>query len=429
MPLTATKTYDQLLDENKRLSSQLDEANDIIHAIRTGQIDALVVQGKEGNELYTLKTADHTYRVFIETMNEGAVTLSPDGLIVYCNSMFATMVGLPLSTVMGLSFSELVSPQSSSVYLDLFRSESPEDNKIELLINGATGQIPCQISVTALELDDGISLSMILTDLTIQKENQRLLEQNNRELAESNAALEISNHDLLQFASIASHDLQEPLRKIQIFAGMLKNRHNGELPTDSLYQLEKIIDSSNRMKRTIVDILTYSRLSTNDDRFVLTDMNDIVADVLSDFDLIMSDKQAVIRVENLPTIEVNRGQMRQVFQNLISNALKFSRAGIRPRLTIGGNVGTALESGQNRPLPFCYLTVSDNGIGFDEQYADKVFSLFQRLNSKDAYEGSGIGLAIAKRIIDRHNGTINARSKEGIGSTFIIKLPVRQLFL
>ncbi len=417
--MNATQPYEQLLKENERLSHQLDEANEIIHAIRTGQIDALVVQGKEGHELYTLKTADHTYRVFIETMNEGAVTLSPDGLIVYCNSMFALMVGLPLSTVISLSFSVFVSEKSVQAYNNLFRSGWTEDNKIELLIQGKQRAVPCQISVNALELDDGVSLSMILTDLTIQKENQRLLEENLEQLAHTNTALEVSNHDLLQFASVASHDLQEPLRKIQIFAGMLKDQHAITLPPDSLKHLGKIIDSSYRMKTMIVDILSYSRLSTNEDRFAPTDLNAVVADVLIDFELLISDKKAVVTVGNLPTVEVNRGQIRQVFQNLISNALKFSRVGVAPELTIRGDGGEEHCS--------CYtITIADNGIGFDESYAEKVFSLFQRLNTKEAYEGSGIGLAITKRIIDRHKGTIKATSKEGLGSTFSIKLPLWQ---
>ncbi len=426
MLMNETKTYEQLIEENEHLSRQLEEATDTIHAIRTGQVDALVVEGKDGHQLYTLKTADQTYRVFIETMNEGAVTLNSAGLIVYCNSMFASMVGLPLSMVIGMSFSEFVAPQSAQAFVDLFEEGWTDDNKIELLIRGQHNLIPCQLSVNALELDEGISLSMILTDLTMQKANQQLLEQNIEQLAQTNVALEVSNHDLLQFASVASHDLQEPLRKIQIFAGMLKNKHTGELPDDSVKHLEKIIDSSNRMKTMIVDILTYSRLSTNADAFTPTDLNDIIADVLNDFDLLITEKKAVVRVDELPTIEVNRGQIRQVFQNLISNAIKFSRPDTRPELTIRGELKSDNESNQETKPAYCCIQISDNGIGFDEQYAEKVFSLFQRLNTKEAYEGSGIGLAITKRIIDRHHGTIKAQSKEGEGATFSIKLPVFQ---
>lgn len=423
MAVNNPKTYEQLLAENERLSWALEEANDTIHAIRTGQVDALVVQGEEGHELYTLKTADSTYRLFIETMNEGALTLNGEGLIVYANSMFAAMVGLPLSTVIGLSFRQFIPHESDFAYQTLFQLGWTEDNKIEVMLTGVERLIPCQLSVNALELDEGVSLSMILTDLTNQKEAQRLLEQKNEQLAYINAALEVSNHDLMQFASVASHDLQEPLRKILIFAQMLNEQHATDLPAESRGYLQKIINSSNRMKRTIVDILTYSRLSTNQDQFVPTDLNDLVNDVMADFDLIISEKKAIVRVESLPTVAVNQGQMRQVFQNLINNALKFSKPGIPPELTISGSVKPS-EDG-HEPA-FCQISVADNGIGFRQEYAERVFSLFQRLNTKDAYEGSGIGLAITKRIIDRHNGTIKAQSADGQGATFIIRLPLAQ---
>jgi PAS domain S-box-containing protein len=420
------KTYEQLLAENQLLSRQLEEATETIQAIRTGQIDALVVQGKEGHELYTLKTADSTYRLFIETMNEGAVTLNSEGVIVYANSMFASMVGLPLSTVIGLPFSQFVPSEAGLAYQHLFREGWSEENKIEIELMAPHRSIPCQLSVNALELDDGVSLSVILTDLTTQKENQQLLEQNNRQLARTNAALEASNHDLLQFASVASHDLQEPLRKILIFAGMLRDRHAHELPPESLRHLDKVINSSQRMKRTIVDILTYSRLSTTDDSFALTDLNELVADVLTDFELLIIEKNARVWVEPLPHMEVIGGQMRQVFHNLINNAIKFSRPGVPPDIHIQCTPCHADDSDQLPHNQYYCIRVTDNGIGFDSQYADKVFSLFHRLNTKDAYEGSGIGLAITKRIIDRHNGTIKAESREGVGSIFTIKLPLRQ---
>jgi PAS domain S-box-containing protein len=417
-----TKTYEQLLSENAELTRQLEEANETIYAIRTGQVDAFVVQGENGHELYTLKTADSTYRIFIETMNEGAITLNRDGLIVYANSMFANMVGLPLSTVIGMSFIDFIPPESDFAYQNLFRLGWTEDNKIEIQLRASDRLLPCKLSANALELEGGVSLSMILTDLTVQKENQRLVEQKNEQLARINAALEISNHDLLQFASVASHDLQEPLRKMEVFGGMLRERHATDLPPDSLRQLDRIIDSARRMKTMIVDILAYSRLAKDNERFEPTPLNEVVADVLADFDLLIQEKQATVRVDSLPVIQAHRGQIRQVFQNLISNALKFSRSQIPPSIVIGGTVSGAYPATTSRAT----LTIrfTDNGIGFSKQYSERVFSLFERLNPKDAYEGSGIGLAIVKRIVERHHGTIKAESQEGVGTTFIIILPL-----
>ena len=422
--MNEVKTYDQLVKENESLSAQLDEATDIIHAIRTGQVDALVVKGKDGHELYTLKTADQTYRVFIEKMNEGAVTLNEDGIILYCNSMFASMVNVALSKVIGLSFETFISEECIDSYKEIFEKGWTQDGKFEISISSHDSKIPCQLSVTTLELDEGVSLSIIITDLTYQKEIQRLLKLNNERLESANEALEVSNHDLQQFASVASHDLQEPLRKILIFSGLLKSRHVQELPEESVQYLEKIIASSGRMKTMIIDILTYSGLSVNNNHFESTNLNEVINEVLEDFEILIEEKKAEFIIAKLPVIEANRGQVRQVFQNLIGNAIKFSKPDQAPVIRI--------ESLKVQPDPeknvsgFCQISVSDNGIGFDEKYGDKIFSLFQRLNTKDKYEGSGIGLAITKKILDKHSGSITASSIENVGSEFVVSLPFKQ---
>lgn len=420
--MNPVKTYDQLLEENSSLQWQLEEATDIIHAIRTGQIDALVVKKEDGHELYTLKTADQTYRVFIEKMNEGAVTLNHDGIIMYCNSMFATMVNVPLSKVIGLSFDTFIASECLNVYKEIFKKGWSQDGKFEISISSNDSLIPCQLSVTTLELDEGVSLSIIITDLSYQKEIQRLLKLNNERLESTNAALEISNHDLQQFASVASHDLQEPLRKILIFSGLLKSRHMHELPEESLLYLEKIIASSGRMKTMIIDILTYSGLSVNYNHFEPVELNVVINEVLEDFEILIAEKGATFEIGKLPSIEANKGQIRQVFQNLIGNALKFSKPDKLPVVTIK----SVEENNQSAFHDICRISVSDNGIGFDEKYGDKIFSLFQRLNTKDKYEGSGIGLAITKKILDKHNGTITANSTENVGSEFIVSLPYKQ---
>ncbi|MCF2495032.1 sensor histidine kinase [Dyadobacter chenhuakuii] len=423
------KTYEELLRENEELHAQLEEATETIHAIRSGQVDALVVQNPDGgHQLYTLKTADQTYRVFIEKMNEGAVTLNHEGLILYCNSMFASMINLPLSKVVGLHFADFIADGFLEIYLDLFDNGWSEDSKTELCISRGGAQVPCQLSVTMLQLDEGPALSIILTDLSFQKEIQQLLKQNNLRLAEINTELETSNHDLQQFASVASHDLQEPLRKILIFSTMLRNKLVNELTEENITYLDKIIASSQRMRNMITDILSYSRLSTNLNNYSLTSLNEVVNEVLEDYEILILERNAEVIVDQLPDIEVNRGQIKQVFQNLISNSIKFSKPGLAPVIRISGGVhedaeGTLKDAST---AATCYITVSDNGIGFDELYNEKIFSLFERLNNKDKYEGSGIGLAITKKIIDKHNGSIAVSSKEGEGAIFELTLPVNQ---
>jgi PAS domain S-box-containing protein len=425
---TIKKTKKEMLSEIEELNRRLEEANDTIEAIRTGQIDALVVQGSNGHQLYTLKSADQTYRVFIEKMTEGAVTLNQRGIIVYCNSKFASMVRLSLSHVLGLPFAEFIAPENKMAFEVLFEKCWKEDCKGEVLLKGGNEATPVQLSLTTLELDEGISLSIILTDLTAQKQAQQQLSVYNEQLKEINHALEDSNHDLQQFASVASHDLQEPLRKILIFSNLMTERYGAVLPEESQRYLEKIVDSAGRMKNLIIDVLNYSRLSSSFSHFDCIDLNLLMNDVLMDFDLMVQEKGAKIIVGDLSCIDVNKGQIRQVFQNIISNALKFVGPGSSPVINISSRRlrERSADSAEEKDGPFCLISIRDNGIGFDEQYAQNIFALFERLHSKDKYEGTGIGLAIAKKIIEKHNGLIEVRSKEGSGSEFIIVLPVKQ---
>ena len=421
------KTKKELLLEIEALTRQLEEANETIEAIRTGQVDALVVQGESGHQLFTLKTADQTYRVFIEKMTEGAVTLNQEGNVMYCNSKFASMVNLPLSKILGFPFTDFVEAGSRQQFEALFDASWNSDVKGELALTGEEMSTPVQLSLTTLELDEGVSLSVILTDLTLQKQTQKQLSAYNSQLREINHALEDSNHDLQQFASVASHDLQEPLRKIQIFSNLMREKFGQEMNQETSTYLQKIIDSASRMKSLILDILNYSGLSSDEPHLECIELNTLVNEVLLDFDLIIQEKRAVINVNHLPCITINKGQIRQVFQNIISNALKFTRNGHSPVINIHSEIisENRLNGKEESKGPYCLISIKDNGIGFNEQYSENIFALFERLHSKDKYEGTGIGLAIAKKIIDKHNGSIHVKSKEGEGSEFIIILPVQ----
>lgn len=413
------------LEETRR---QLYEAKETIEAIRTGQVDALVVQKGATHQLYTLKTADHTYRVFIEKMTEGALTLSQQGIILYANSRFSEMIGIPLSALIGLPFEQFIAKDNLAFYKTLFTNSWAGDCKGEVEINYNGNHTPVQLSLTVLELDEGLSLSIIITDLSLQKTTQRKLEENNRQLELLNHTLENSNHDLQQFASVASHDLQEPLRKIQMFSNLLKKKVTDILSEEEIAYLEKIISSTVRMKTLIVDILNYSRLSADNGEFVPADLNYVLKELLEDFELMISDKEAKIIYNDLPVLEVNRGQMRQVFQNLISNSLKFSKEGVAPVIKIKATLISEKSFTSNETIngDFCLLTFEDNGVGFDDKYATTIFSLFQRLHPKDSFEGTGIGLSITKKIIEKHQGLIQAKSTPGIGTTFMIVLPLKQ---
>jgi PAS domain S-box-containing protein len=416
-----------LLRELEETRRQLYEALETIEAIRTGQVDAIVVQNGSAHQLYTLKTADLAYRVFIEKMTEGALTLSPKGIILFANSQFSEMIGLPLSAIIGLPFEQLIADDNQSFYKKLFTASWEGYCKGEVEIAYKERRTPVQLSLTVLELAESVSLSVIITDLTLQKTTQRKLEENNRQLEHLNQTLEASNHDLQQFASVASHDLQEPLRKILMFSNFLKNKEGISNREQNVY-LEKIIGSAERMKSLIIDILNYSRLSADDGEFLPTELNTVLKELLEDFELLIADKKATILYHNLPVVEVIRGQIRQVFQNLISNALKFSKDDVPPVIEIKARLleTKSFTSREQETGPFCLLTIEDNGIGFDEKYAGIVFSLFQRLHAKDSFEGTGIGLAITKKIIEKHHGLIQVKSATGAGTIFMIILPLKQ---
>jgi two-component system CheB/CheR fusion protein len=268
------------------------------------------------------------------------------------------------------------------------------------------------------------------TDIHDQKMASDILEQKVKErtveLQRINLELESSNNELLQFASVASHDLKEPLRKIHMFGNLIKDRYLAQMDGAADY-MERIISSSARMTKLINDLLTFTRLSVSS-AFVKVDMNKVLDEVKSDLELSIDEKKAVIESNRLPEMEIISGQIRQVFQNIISNALKFSRPDVDPKVQIHSEIVDAARFDAN-PDPdggYCRITISDNGIGFENQYAEKIFTIFQRLHPREKFEGTGIGLAITRKIIERHNGIIRAESREGEGATFVMVLPLRQ---
>jgi signal transduction histidine kinase len=421
-------TYTDYLNRIQELERQLQEANDTIDAIRSGQIDAIIVNDDTGAAIYTLQTADQAYRVFIEKMAEGALTLNTQGLIVYCNSKFASLVNQPMGKVIGSSFFDFIAPGAALLLQTLFHKGREHSVKVETVLSGSSHPVPVQLSINPLVIDGITSVNVIVTDLSVQIQHQEELTKKNELLLSLNEDLAKSNHDLQQFASIASHDLQEPLRKIQVFATFLREQNYEQLSKESKTHLEKIISASNRMKMLIVDILTYSRLSADEAYFESIALQDLIEEVVDDFDLKINEKKAVVTVGSLPRVQGNKAQLRQVFTNLVSNALKFISSEVEPRITIRSKDIDPRELGLSLDIDveYCCVSVSDNGIGFDEKYANAIFSLFEKLNPKSAFEGTGIGLAIAKKIVDKHRGIITVKSEEGKGAEFNVILPLRQ---
>jgi PAS domain S-box-containing protein len=425
MPITKKRNIEELEAELLELRHQLYEANETIEAIRLGQVDALVVEGDAGNQLYALRTADQLYRIFIEKMGEGAVTLSSEGIILFCNGRFASMLELSLTDVLGRPFRNFVPEDARQGFDHIFRESWIADHKQELPIRSMHGIVPVQLSLSSLSLQKETVLSVIITDLTQQKTTQEQLERTNRLLEETNKALEISNQDLQQFASVASHDMQEPLRKMQVLLSYVSDKESMNLSGQTAHQINRVMQAAGRMRSLVVDVLNYSRLSSEKDPFTRVDLTEIVKEVLDDLELLIRDKNAVINRGSLPVVQGSKGQLRQVIQNLIVNALKFSKPGEPPRVLIEGGYlrERSFDAAPSDNGPYAFIRIKDEGIGFDEAYAGKIFSLFTRLHSKDQYEGTGIGLAIAKTVVERHGGMITARSRPNVGTEFLIVLP------
>jgi light-regulated signal transduction histidine kinase (bacteriophytochrome) len=243
------------------------------------------------------------------------------------------------------------------------------------------------------------------------------------------AQLERSNQELREFASVASHDLQEPLRKIMAFGDRLKSKCGGALGEQGLEYLGRMQNASGRMQTLIDDLLTLSRVTSMARPFEGVDLAEIVRGVLSDLEMRIERTDAKIEVGELPEIEADPVQMRQLFQNLLSNALKFQKPGVQTQVTVNARVSPAdnyLFAGTVPGEDVCEIVIRDNGIGFDEKYAEQIFALFQRLHGRLEYEGTGIGLSVCRKITDRHGGNIVANSREGCGATFTVTLPVKQ---
>lgn len=363
-------------------------------------------------------------------------TTDENGDVDFVNKQFEMYTGMKYEEALGNGWRDAIHAGDVEL-LDSQWAESMKygsDFQDEVRIRLFTGEYHWNIlRAKAQKLKSGKVSNWVITtiDINDQKQQHELLEkkveERTKELVKMNHALEISNNDLQQFASVASHDLQEPLRKIHLYANLINDRHGEQLDGASVY-LQKILMSSSRMKSIINNIMSYSKLSAENVEFEATDINQMISELLEDLEISINEKGANIYVSKFPLIDTIPGQIRQVFQNIIGNALKFSRPNVSPQISI-----TALRvdklSLDATPDPkgeFCCITIKDNGIGFNERFAQTIFLLFHRLHSKDAYEGTGIGLAIAKKIIEKHHGLISAHSKENEGSTFTIILPVRQ---
>lgn len=416
------KSTEELLHRIKELENQLQEYEQLMQAIKAGEVDAFAVGSKDQQEIYTLQTVDHAYRVLIEKFSEGAVNLTDDGLIVYTNTYFFELLNQSYEKVVGGYFTDFVDEGSKSKFNTLFQQALKGSSKGEINLCVAGRIIPVYISLTSLQpnLD---TIGIIITDLTEKKKNEEIILKYQYDLEIKNLELLRSNTELASFTYIASHDLQEPLRKIQTFANRILDKEDNTLSENMMQYFQRIVGASKRMQDLIDALLTYSRTNTSEIALIPISMNTIIEEVKNNLKELIEENNVIIEVGELPVLTIIPAQFNQLFSNIILNAIKYRRRDVNSLIKITAEL-VELQNQSSVNNKYWKISIADNGIGFEQQYADKIFELFQRLHGRTEYEGTGIGLAICKKIVQNHYGFIEAIGKPDVGATFTIYLPL-----
>jgi PAS domain S-box-containing protein len=359
-------------------------------------------------------------------------TGDPEGKLNYFNQSVYDYTGLAFDQLKGQGWIEIVHPDDREANINQWKEALRNGTNFlfEHRFRRYDGLYRWHLSRAMPQFDANGNLQMWVgtsTDIHDQKAFAKELEEKvferTKELKETNEVLEKTNRELEQFAYIASHDLQEPLRKIQTFSDILKKNIHDEISVQKYFS--KIDLSARRMSDLIRSVLDYSRIPSHPGQLILTDLNEIVDHVKSDLELTIAEKGAVVESNELPAIPGVRLQLQQLFANLIGNGLKFCRES--PRITIQGKAiaGSELTDlfNADRNKQYVQLRFSDNGIGFETRYKEQIFTIFQRLHGLHQYSGTGIGLALCKKIVENHQGYITAESEPGKGSVFTVYLP------
>lgn len=316
---------------------------------------------------------------------------------------------------------------------DMLRIEEGQvHEKSELYHFFAVMWVPMILISSLVAILIGIYSYVTLTrEFKLQLHIESRMKSYQRDLQQNISLLNKTNQELEQFAYVASHDLQEPLRKISTFSDRLQMKYSGELPPDATQLIERMVSAVSRMRVLINDLLIFSRAGRiTPESITPVDMNEILQEVISDLEVTLEEKNVLVKYDQLPVIEGSGTSFHQLFQNLLANSIKFASPERRLEINIRHRIGTGKELGigkENRwKDTFCRISLEDNGIGFDQAHADRIFLIFQRLHGISEYSGTGIGLAICKKIVDSHNGFIQAQGVPGKGATFIVILPLKQ---
>lgn len=404
-----------LRENNARMEAELERRNRAEKALTMRrqelEVSKNVLELNVMARTQELQLLQRRYEMILNSAGEGICGFDLEGKTTFVNPTVAHLTGW--------SIAELVGKEENEIFVAAAEpagaKPGPSARDEQVLLRKDGSSCPVEFVKTPIQ-EEGrdIGWVVVFKDITERKKVEGALSQKASELARSNAELE-------QFAFVASHDLQEPLRKIQAFGDRLKAKCEGMESTEVRDYLERMQGAAARMRTLINDLLAFSRVIRSSEPFVPVNLEEITREVIGDLEVRIERRHAQVEVEKLPTVEADPMQMRQLMLNLISNALKFQPAEGTPVVKVSGRLLTSIAG-----EPLCEITVQDNGIGFDEKYLEKMFAVFQRLHGRSEYEGTGVGLAVCRRIVDRHHGTITARSKPGQGATFLVTLPAQQ---
>ncbi|MBD2149826.1 PAS domain S-box protein [Pseudanabaena sp. FACHB-1277] len=360
-----------------------------------------------------------------------AIVTNAHGEIEWVNDSFHKLTGYTLAEVIGKKPGDfLQGEKTSQETVNSIREALAKHEPFsgEILNYSKDGKAYwLSLNINPVFDDDGELIQFIAleSEITTRKEIEiklrKEVEGAMKKLNVMNERLEVSNRELLDFAYVSSHDLQEPLRKIQAFGDRLKSTCQDSLNEKGLDYLERMLNAASRAQILINDLLDFSRVTTKAQPFQPINLSEVLEGVLSDLEVRIEKSGVILEVDPLPVVEADALQMRQILQNLIGNALKFIREGVTPMVQVRSRV--YMENEQE----WCEIRVIDNGIGFEQQYAERIFQIFQRLHGRKTFEGTGIGLAICRKIAERHNGTLIAQGELDQGATFIFTLPTHQL--
>ena len=390
-----------------------------------------------GHDVTDIKRAEEDLKKsqqrFVKLFSVSPVAMSlshaSDGKVIDVNNAWARMFEFNSRDVIGRNAEEInisnLNERNAKVRQIKERGGSVQGMELNFALSSGK-VVNTFVSVESIDLDGELCLLTAYFDLKERIQAENIIKQKNRLLEEKNLQLEQTNTELTSFSFVASHDLQEPLRKIQTFTNRILDLGENEFSNEIKDYFSRILSATGRMKNLISDLLSYSRMNTAEMKFELTDLNVLVKEAKSNLEERIAETNAQLEIGLLPTVEVIPHQFTQVFNNILSNAIKYRKSGEIPKIEISSKVveGRMLSNyAADQNFKYYKISIADNGIGFDPIHAFKIFELFQRLHGVNQYEGTGIGLAICKKIMQNHKGFIEAEGAPGVGAVFTLYLP------